>query len=163
MAGDAHPSPNLAARKPLPSESESDVRASQRTRGSGAGDSSANIPAHPAVAARRRIAGIRFMSPAESAGLSIHPAHAQILHHEVVLDAVLRTLAAHARFLDPAKRRDFGGDDAGVYADDAVLERLGDAPHAVEVAPVEVRREAEFGVVGEADRVFFVLEAEEWC
>src|SRR6266849_5042082 len=95
-------------------------------------------------------------------GSAIHPTHAQILDDEVILDPVLRTLPPHARFLHAAEGRDFGGDDAGVDADDAVLEGFGDAPDAVDVAAVEVRGEAEFGVVGELDRLFFVLEAEEW-
>jgi hypothetical protein len=53
---------------------------------------------------------------------------------EVVLDAVLRALAADAGFLDAAEGRDFGGDDAGVDADDAVFQRLGHAPDAADVA-----------------------------
>src|SRR6266581_4575299 len=92
--------------------------------------------------------------------LSVHAAHAQVLHDEIVLDPVLRTLAPHARFLHAPEGRDFGGDDSGVDADDAVLEGFGDAPDAVDVAAVEVRGEAEFGVVREADRFFFVLESE---
>src|SRR5437899_1465851 len=99
--------------------------------------------------------------PAGVVQLPIHPTHAQILHDEVILDPVLRPLPPHARFLHAAEGRDFGGDDAGVDADDAVLEGFGDAPDAVDVASVEVRRQAEFGVVREADRFFFVREAEE--
>ena len=41
---------------------------------------------------------------------------------------------ADAAFLHAAKRRDLGRDDALVDADDAVFERLGDAPDAADVA-----------------------------
>src|SRR6266705_2481992 len=94
--------------------------------------------------------------------LAVDAAHAEIFDDQIVLDPVLRSFPPHARFLHAAEGCDFGGDDAGVDADDSVFERLGDAPDAVDVAAVEVRREAEFGVVGEPDRFFFVLEAEEW-
>src|SRR6202011_487889 len=55
----------------------------------------------------------------------------------------------------------FGRDGALVDADDAVFERLGDAPDAADVAAVEVGGEAELGVVGHLDRVLFALEAVE--
>ena len=49
----------------------------------------------------------------------------------------------------------------GVDADDAVLERFGDAPDAADVAAVEVRGEAELGVVRERDRLGLGLEPEQ--
>ena len=49
----------------------------------------------------------------------------------------------------------------GVDADDAVFERLGDPPDAADVARVEIRGEAELGVVGHADRLVLGLEAEQ--
>ncbi len=55
----------------------------------------------------------------------------------------------------------FWRDDALVDADDAVFQRLGDAPDAADVAAVEIGGEAEFGVVGHLDRVVFALEAVE--
>src|SRR5574340_557286 len=79
-------------------------------------------------------------------------AHAQVLDLEVVLDAVLRALAAQARLLDPAERRDLVRDQPGIDADHAVFEPFGHAPDARDVAGVEVRRETEFGVVGPASR-----------
>src|SRR6266571_8566498 len=99
--------------------------------------------------------------PADAVRLPIHPTHAEILHDEVVLDPVLRTFASDAGFLDPAEGRDFGGNDPGVDADDAVFERLGDAPDAADVAAVEVRGQPELGVVSEADRLLLVLEAKQ--
>ena len=63
-----------------------------------------------------------------TAGSTLDAADAEVLELGVVEDAVLRAFAAEARFLDAAERRDLGRDDAGVEADDAVLERLGDAP-----------------------------------
>src|SRR5918992_6215004 len=85
----------------------------------------------------------------------------QVLHFEELLDAVFRALAADAALLDAAERRDLGRDDALVDADDAVFELFGDAPDAADVAAVEIRREAELGVVGHADRLVLALEAEE--
>ena len=49
----------------------------------------------------------------------------------------------------------------GVDADDAVLQRLGDAPDAADVAAVEVGGEAELGVVGQRDRLVLGREAEQ--
>src|SRR5882762_7688671 len=80
--------------------------------------------------------------------------HAQVLHLEVVLDAVFRALAADAAFLHATERRDLGRDDAFVDPDDAVFEGLGNAPDAADIAAVEIGGEAEFGVVGHLDRLF---------
>src|SRR5262245_22617262 len=68
----------------------------------------------------------------------------EVLDLEELLEAVLRPFAADARFLDAAEGRHFGRNDARIDPDDAVLERLGDAPDAADVAAVEIRREAEF-------------------
>jgi hypothetical protein len=46
-----------------------------------------------------------------------------------------------------------------VDADDAVFQRLGDAPDAADVAVVEIGGETEFGVVGHLDGFVFALEA----
>src|SRR5581483_9278321 len=94
-------------------------------------------------------------------GSAVDPAHAQVLDLEVVLDAVFRAFAADAAFLDPAERRDLGRDDALVDADDAVFQRLGDAPDAADIAAVEIGGEAELGIVGHADRLFVGGEAVE--
>ena len=69
--------------------------------------------------------------------------------------------AAEPRLLHAAERRDLGGDEAGVDADHAVLERFGDAPDAPDVAAVEVRREPELGAVGELDHFGVVVEADQ--
>src|ERR1700687_3154828 len=57
-------------------------------------------------------------------------ADAEILYDDVLIDAVIRSLAADARLLDPAEWRDFGRDNAGIDADNPILERFGDAPDA---------------------------------
>src|SRR5271154_4358733 len=88
-------------------------------------------------------------------------AKAEILDLEIVLDAVFRALAAEAGFLDAAERRHLGRDDAFVDADDAVFQPLGNPEHAADVARVEIGRQAEFGVVGHADRIVLGLEAED--
>ena len=64
-------------------------------------------------------------------------AHAEILDLEIVFDAVPGPFAADPGFLDAPERRDLRRDQARIDPDDAVLHRLGDAPHAAEVAGVK--------------------------
>src|SRR5215471_5029670 len=87
--------------------------------------------------------------------------HAEILDFEVFVDAVLRSLPAEAGFLHAAERSLRGRDQARVDPDDPVLQRLRDPRDAAEVAGVEVRREAELGVVRQPDRLLLGLEPEE--
>ncbi len=47
-----------------------------------------------------------------------------------------------------AERRDFGGDNAGIDADYAVLQRFADAEDAAQIAGVEIGGETELGIVG---------------
>ena len=65
------------------------------------------------------------------------------------------------RLLEAAEGRHLGREHALVDADDAGLERLGDAEHPADVAGVEVAGEAVLGLVGEPDHLVLVLEAEE--
>src|SRR5258708_29728523 len=88
-------------------------------------------------------------------------AHAEIFDFEIVLDAVLRSFAAGAALLDTAKWRNLGGDQPLVDADHAVFQRFGDAPHATDIATVEIGRKPEFRIVGEADRLRLGLKDEE--
>src|SRR5207247_10922354 len=85
----------------------------------------------------------------------------QILDLEELVDAVLRSFASDPRFLHAAERRDFGGDDAGIDADDPVFEGFRHAPDAADVTAVEVGRKAEFGIVRQPNGVGFSVEAEE--
>src|SRR6202163_4146941 len=93
--------------------------------------------------------------------LTVDAAHAEVFDFEEFLDAVFRAFAADAAFLHAAEGGDLGRDDAFVDADDAVFERLGDAPDAADVAAVEISGEAELGVVRHLDRLGFGLEAVE--
>src|SRR6516162_10368735 len=93
--------------------------------------------------------------------LPVDAAHAEVFDFEEFLDAVLRAFAADAAFLHAAEGGDLGRDDAFVDADDAVFERLGDAPDAADVASVEIGSETEFRVVGHLDGFFVGLEAVE--
>jgi hypothetical protein len=68
----------------------------------------------------------------------LNPAHAEIFDLEEVIDAVFRAFAADAGFLDATEGRDLGRDDAGVDADNAVFEGVGDAPDPADVAAVEI-------------------------
>jgi len=80
-----------------------------------------------------RLAAVRGV-PATRAGMtdvfvgtesaSSHPAKAQVLGLQVLLEALGRALAAQAAFLDPAERRDLGGDQAFVDPDHARLDLL---------------------------------------
>src|SRR6476620_4230951 len=92
---------------------------------------------------------------------AVDAAHAQVLHLEIILDAVFRPLAADAAFLHAAEGGDLSRDDAFVDADDAVFEGFGDAPDAADVAAVEIGGETEFGVVGHAYGLGVGLEAVE--
>src|SRR5215469_2628469 len=97
----------------------------------------------------------------EGSALPVDAAHAEVFDLEEFLDAVFRAFAADAAFLHAAEGRDLGRDDALVDADDAVFERLGDAPDAADVAAVEIGGEAKLGVVGHAYGLVVGLEAVE--
>src|ERR1700761_6574183 len=99
------------------------------------------------------------MMTASGACRASDAAHAEIFDLEIILDAVFRALAAETAFLHAAEWRDLSRDDAFVDTDNAVFERLGDAPDAPDIAAVEIGGEAEFGVVGHADRLLVALEA----
>lgn len=60
-------------------------------------------------------------------GCRLKPAHAEVLHLEIVLEAVPRSLAADARLLDAAEGRGLGGHASGVDADHAIFKRFGNA------------------------------------
>src|SRR3954452_8874803 len=97
---------------------------------------------------------VRSLTPAR-----LDPGEREVLQLEPVFDAVLRALAADAGLLDAAERGDLGRDEARVDADDAVVERFGDAPDTSDVAAVEVGGEPVRCVVGGADGVLFAREA----
>src|SRR6478672_4863168 len=82
----------------------------------------------------------------------------EVLHFEKLLHAVLRALAPDAGFLDSAEWRYFGRDDADVDTHDAGLDSFRHSPDAPDIAAVEVRRQAVFRVVGEADELLLRLE-----
>ena len=74
---------------------------------------------------------------------------------------MVRAFAAQAGLLDAAEWHMLGGDDAGVDAHHAVLQRLADAENTADVAGVEIAGQTEFGVVGRVNRFFFRVEAED--
>src|SRR6187401_431815 len=88
-------------------------------------------------------------------------AHANIFDLREFEDAVLRAFPTDSTLLDAAERRDLGGDESGVESDDAVFERLGDAPGAREIACVHVRGEPELGVIGEPHGFLVGVDAEQ--
>src|SRR5690349_3082544 len=64
--------------------------------------------------------------------------HADVFELGELQNSVPGTFAADAAFLHAAERRDFRGDEAGVQADDSVLQGLGDAPRPREISRVDV-------------------------
>src|SRR5687767_13086523 len=93
--------------------------------------------------------------------LLVDPADQDVLHLQVLLEAVFRAFAAEARLLHAAERRDFGRDDADVRADDPRLHRFGHVEDAAHIAAVKVSRKAEFARVGEPDDLVLGLETDE--
>src|SRR5450755_2405393 len=72
----------------------------------------------------------------------------------------MRAFAAQARFLDAAERRHFGGDQAGVDADHAGLQRFRDPPDPTEIAREEVGGQTKRRGVAHRDHLGLVPEAE---
>src|SRR5207342_601614 len=73
---------------------------------------------------------------------AVDGADAEVLDLEELVDPVVRALAADSRLLEAAEGGALVGDDAGVDADDAELERLADAPDPADVPREEVGRQA---------------------
>src|SRR5258708_40252775 len=71
---------------------------------------------------------------------AVDAAHAQVLHLEEFLDAVVRALATDAALLHAPAQRDLGRDDALGAAVDAVFQPLGEPPDAASGPAVELGR-----------------------
>src|SRR5690606_33279880 len=99
----------------------------------------------------------------EAPGVGSSNPHAEILDLEVILDPVLRALAAVAAFLHSAERGDFRRDEPFVDTDDAELQRFRDAPNPRDVPAIEIGRETELGVVCQRNRLLFIAEADDGC
>src|SRR5207237_6409184 len=115
----------------------------------------------PLIAAARTLSvrGAGSAACGSAARSLVEPRHCEVLQLDPVVDAVLRALAAEARLLNTAERRDLRRDEARVDADDAVVERFGDAPDTADVAAVEVRGESVRRVVRGANRLLLGREA----
>src|SRR6476620_10825943 len=70
---------------------------------------------------------------------ALHPRHHHVFDLDIFFHAVTRAFAAKAAFLDAAEGRDFRGDETGVDADHAGLQRFGDAPDAAEIGRASCR------------------------
>src|ERR1700753_4271223 len=66
----------------------------------------------------------------------LNPRHHHIFDLDIFFHAVMRAFASQPRFLDAAERGALGGDQAGVDADHAGLQRLGDPPDPAEIARI---------------------------
>src|SRR5262249_21353726 len=93
--------------------------------------------------------------------LAMDTAEAKVLDLQELFDPVLRAFTAQAGLLYAPEGGHFGGDQAGVDADNAGFESFGDPPDAGDVASVEVGGQAEFSVVGQGDGFRFALETEQ--
>ena len=87
-----------------------------------------------------------------------HIADAQVLHFDVFIHAVVRTLAAQTRLLHTPKGHVLGGDDAHVDAHHAVFQRFAHTENSTHVAAVEVTGQTELGVVGCVDGFLLGVE-----
>src|SRR5256885_2629298 len=86
---------------------------------------------------------------------------AQVLGFQVFLDAVARALAAQAGLLDAAEGRDLVGDQAGVDAHHAVLQRTRYAPDAAVVVCGQISGPAADGGVWAAHPLLPLLGTEQ--
>ena len=93
--------------------------------------------------------------------LFIQACEAGVFDDEVVFDAVFGAFAPQARLFDTTEWCDFVGNQTGVHADHTVFECFGYAEDTADVAAVEIRCEAEFGVVGIAEDFLFGVEFEQ--
>src|SRR5688572_8110052 len=84
-------------------------------------------------------------------------AEADVLDLDELVDAVLRAFPAEPRLLDATEWRNLGRQEPGVDGDHPCFERFGHSPDAADVAAVEVRRQAELGVIGQRDGFLFGL------
>lgn len=87
--------------------------------------------------------------------------HGNVLDLSVVIEAVLRALAAEARLLDTTEGSSSVGDEAGVDTNHTVLELLGDAEGALHVVGEEVGGKTSAAEVGTLDDLLLSLELEE--
>src|SRR5829696_3366467 len=127
-------------------------------------------------------AGVSFSAPAKNPfttnsrpGQSLAPARQRYLpstvyrlqpdrhrlDFEELLDAHAAVLAAETALLVAAERDLRGGRQRVVDADDAVLQPLGDAEGATDVAGEEVRRQTERRVVRHGDGLFLGVERDD--
>ena len=95
--------------------------------------------------------------------LFIQACEAGVFDDEVVFDAVFGAFTTEAGLLHTAERCDFVGNQTSIDADHAVFKCFRYAENTTNITAVEIRGEAEFGVVGIADDFIFTLEFEQWC
>src|SRR5690606_38775899 len=92
-----------------------------------------------------------------TAPLPSDTAKTQVFYFQVLIDAVLRPFAAQPGGLHAAKGRHFGGNQAGVDPDHAVLQRLGHPEHAAQTAGIEIGGQATFSLAGLGNRIGLAL------
>lgn len=63
-----------------------------------------------------------------------NPSHAQILHHQIIINPEVRPFTPQSRLLHAAKRRDFIGDEPGIDPHHARLQPFCHTPDAADIA-----------------------------
>src|SRR5258708_8894551 len=90
-------------------------------------------------------------------GVTLNPSHHHVFDLDIFFHAEMRAFAPQAAFLDAAERRDLGGDQPGVDADHAGLQRFGHPPDPAEIARNEIRGVADRRIAVHSDYVALVL------
>src|ERR1700760_1454503 len=90
--------------------------------------------------------------------LRLYPSKADVLDGHVIIQAILRAFPAVPGLFYPSERRHDVRDQAGVYADQAKIESLGDAPDSTDVATVEIARQAVRSAIGQFDSLTLIFK-----
>src|ERR1700722_5509575 len=124
-------------------------------------------PTHPFVvvavglATQMRIWIVHGLPNGASECLAVQATEAEIFYLEKLVDPVMGSFASQAGLLHAAEGYHLGGNQSGVNADHSVLESLGYAPDASDVATKEITGKTEFGVIGKLDSFLIFVEPKE--
>src|ERR1700756_883176 len=90
--------------------------------------------------------------------LRLYPSQADVLDDHVIIQAILRAFPPVPRLLHPAERGHHVRNQPGVYANQAKIESLSNAPDSTDVAPVEIARQAVRSAIGQFDSLALIFE-----
>src|SRR5690606_34863496 len=98
---------------------------------------------------------------ARSAASGPQSADADIFGLGIFLDAIFAAFTADAGLLEAAEGRHFRSDQSLIDADNAIFQIAHDPESAAQVRRVEIAGKPIFGGIGQANDLFFGLEAED--